>query len=112
MPEHGYRIRLRIDPGILYEHWRADYADLIRKALAVLEPENITLGMLRLVPGHLSLARQAYGIAAQVLQGRRSFRESLRRQAAVSGPSTCRILPIPHRRDSQLREASVDQPVP
>ncbi|MGE5294469.1 MAG: hypothetical protein ACM3VT_06535 [Solirubrobacterales bacterium] len=27
--------------------------------MTTLKPENITLGMLRLVPGHLSLARQA-----------------------------------------------------
>jgi len=59
--EHGYRIRLRIDPAILYPDWRRDYADLIGKSLAVLDPENITLGMLRLLPGHFSLARQAYG---------------------------------------------------
>jgi spore photoproduct lyase len=59
--EHGYRIRLRIDPGILYDSWRRDYADLIRKSLTAIEPENITLGMLRLLPGHFSLARQAYG---------------------------------------------------
>jgi spore photoproduct lyase len=55
--EHGYRIRLRIDPGIFYLDWRRDYAGLIHKSLAVLEPENITLGMLRLLPGHFRLAR-------------------------------------------------------
>lgn len=65
--EHGYRIRLRIDPGILHEQWQAGYADLLRKALTVLEPENVTLGMLRLVPGHLRLARQAYGDRAEGL---------------------------------------------
>ena len=43
--ERGYRIRLRIDPGILYPDWQRDYAELICKSLAVLEPENITLGM-------------------------------------------------------------------
>jgi spore photoproduct lyase len=59
--EHGYRLRLRIDPGILSDGWQADYADLIRRSLAVLEPENITLGMLRLLPRHFALARQAYG---------------------------------------------------
>jgi spore photoproduct lyase len=66
--EHGYRIRLRIDPGILYPDWRRDYTELIRKALAVLEPENITLGMLRLLPGHFRLARQAYGNRGARLQ--------------------------------------------
>jgi len=58
--EHGYRLRLRIDPGLLYEDGQSDYAELIRSSLAVLEPENITLGMLRLLPGHFALAQQAY----------------------------------------------------
>jgi spore photoproduct lyase len=44
--EHGYRIRLRIDPGILYPDWQTGYGELIRKSLTLLEPENITLGML------------------------------------------------------------------
>jgi spore photoproduct lyase len=65
--EHGYRIRLRLDPGILYDGWQADYAELLQQTLAVLEPENITLGMLRLMPGHLGLARQAYGNRAEGL---------------------------------------------
>jgi spore photoproduct lyase len=66
--EHGYRIRLRIDPGILYPDWRREYTELIRKSLAVLEPENITLGMLRLLPGHFRLAGQAYGDRGMRLQ--------------------------------------------
>jgi len=66
--EQGYRIRLRIDPGILYLDWQRDYAELIRKSLAVLEPENITLGMLRLLPGHFRLARQVYGRRGEQLQ--------------------------------------------
>ncbi len=66
--EHGYRIRLRIDPGILDDGWQSDYTDLIRRSLAVLEPENITLGMLRLLPGHFALARQAYGGRAGALR--------------------------------------------
>jgi spore photoproduct lyase len=66
--EHGYRIRLRIDPGILYEGWESDYTELIRRSLAVLEPENVTLGMLRLLPGHFALARQAYGNRASALR--------------------------------------------
>jgi len=66
--ERGYRVRLRIDPGILYPDWQRDYAELICKSLAVLEPENITLGMLRLLPGHFRLARQAYGTRGVRLQ--------------------------------------------
>jgi spore photoproduct lyase len=65
--EHGYRIRLRIDPGILYDRWQPEYADLLHRALTVLEPENITLGMLRLVPAHLGLARRAYPSRAKGL---------------------------------------------
>jgi len=66
--EHGYRIRLRIDPGVLYPNWQRDYAELIHRSLAVLEPESITLGMLRLLPGHFRLARQAYGHRGEQLQ--------------------------------------------
>ena len=65
--EHGWRIRFRIDPGILYQDWQAGYADLIRKTLTVTAPENITLGMLRLLPGHLCLSAQAYGNRAREL---------------------------------------------
>jgi len=64
---HGYRIRFRIDPGILHADWQAAYADLIQKALPVARPENITLGMLRLLPGHFHLAREAYGNRARKL---------------------------------------------
>jgi len=65
--QHGYRIRIRIDPGILHPDWQADYADLIEKTLTVVEPENITLGMLRLLPGHFRLAEGAYGNRARKL---------------------------------------------
>jgi spore photoproduct lyase len=58
---HGYRIRFRIDPGILYPKWQDGYADLIQKTLTLIKPENITLGMLRLLPGHFRLAAGAYG---------------------------------------------------
>jgi spore photoproduct lyase len=74
--EHGYRIRLRIDPGILYNDWRSDYAELLCKTLAVLAPENITLGMLRLVPGHLGLARPTYGGRVSTLKAGLSERAS------------------------------------
>jgi spore photoproduct lyase len=65
--QHGYRIRFRIDPGILYLNWQADYADLIEKTLTSVKSENITLGMLRLLPGHFRLAVDAYGNRAQKL---------------------------------------------
>jgi spore photoproduct lyase len=59
--DHGYRIRFRIDPGILHDNWQSAYADMIASALKVAEPENITLGMLRLITGHDKLAAQIYG---------------------------------------------------
>lgn len=65
--QHGYRIRFRIDPGILHPDWQADYADLIKKTLTIVKPENITVGMLRLLPGHFHLAVSAYGNRAQKL---------------------------------------------
>ena len=65
--EHGYRIRFRIDPGILYPNWKAGYIDLVQKALTAVKPENITLGMLRLLPGHFHLASGAYGDRARKL---------------------------------------------
>ena len=66
--EHGYRVRVRIDPGIFYPGWERDYADLVHRSLTTLEPENITLGMLRLLPGHFGLARQAYGSRGALLR--------------------------------------------
>jgi spore photoproduct lyase len=65
--QHGYRIRFRIDPGILYPDWQTDYADLIEKTLTIVRPENITLGMLRLLPGHFRLAAGVYGNRARKL---------------------------------------------
>jgi len=59
--EYGYRVRFRIDPGILYPDWQAAYAELVGKIFEHTRPENITLGMLRLLPGHLHLAESAYG---------------------------------------------------
>ena len=59
--DYGYRIRIRIDPGIDYPYWQTDYSRLIEKTLSVIEPENITLGMLRLLPGHFHLAKTMYG---------------------------------------------------
>ncbi len=50
---HGYRIRYRIDPGILYPDWKSGYSKLIELALTTTQPENITLGMVRLLPGHI-----------------------------------------------------------
>jgi spore photoproduct lyase len=66
--EHRYRIRIRIDPGILYPKWKNGYFDLIQKTLTLIKPENITLGMLRLLPGHFNLAEGAYGDRVQKLR--------------------------------------------
>ena len=59
---HGYRIRYRIDPGILYPGWKFGYAQLIEQALTATQPENITLGMLRLLPGHIPFIQKTYQI--------------------------------------------------
>ena len=64
---HGHRIRFRIDPGILYDNWQDDYSALIRYALLNVKPENITIGMLRLLPGHKKLSLEAYGQKAKEL---------------------------------------------
>jgi DNA repair photolyase len=65
--QHGYRVRIRIDPGILYPNWKAGYAAMIQETLTAIEPENITLGMLRLLPGHRRLATSTYGNRAKEL---------------------------------------------
>ena len=65
---HGCRIRFRIDPGILHPNWQAGYADLIQETLTDTRPENITLGMLRLLPSHFRLAVEAYGNRARKLR--------------------------------------------
>ena len=75
--QHGYRIRFRIDPGILDADWTDGYARMVKSALNNVKPENITLGMLRLVPGHKRLAIDAYGakgryLAAQELNDKAS----------------------------------------
>jgi spore photoproduct lyase len=68
---HGYRIRFRIDPGFLYPGWQTDYAAMIQETLRCVRPENITLGMLRLLPGHYPLITQAYGKRGQNLRQHR-----------------------------------------
>jgi len=68
--ERGYRIRFRIDPGILYSNWQTGYGVLIQKTLTATKPENITLGMLRLLPGHFHLAKETYGNRAKKLLDR------------------------------------------
>ncbi len=71
---HGYRIRFRIDPGILYDKWQNEYSQLIQLALSNVKPENITIGMLRLLPGHKKLAVDAYGAKAQELASQKLTR--------------------------------------
>ena len=56
---------------MLYSGWQADYAETIQKALQCVHPENITLGMLRLLPGHLPLIAQAYGDRGRSLRRHR-----------------------------------------
>ncbi|MHC5059701.1 MAG: SPL family radical SAM protein [Planctomycetota bacterium] len=65
--QHGYRVRFRIDPGILYSDWPDGYTQMIKLALAKVDTENITIGMLRLLPGHKRLAIDAYGARGRQL---------------------------------------------
>lgn len=63
----GWRIRYRFDPLMLYDGWEDDYAAAVECALTQTEPENITLGTLRFLPGHPKLAADAYGRRGRVL---------------------------------------------
>jgi len=45
--EHGYPVRLRIDPMVPVEGWKEHYKKLIEEIFRRLEPERITLGTLR-----------------------------------------------------------------
>jgi spore photoproduct lyase len=65
--DNGWQVRFRIDPGILYHNWQTGYAELIEKILTKTTPENITLGMLRLLPAHFRLASNTYGDPARSL---------------------------------------------
>jgi len=62
--KHGYRIRFRIDPGILCSNWKTAYESLLKKIFTHTEPENITVGMLRLFKGHINLSAKAYNTSA------------------------------------------------
>ena len=64
--EHGYRIRFRIDPGILCNNWEIAYRSLIEKIFTHTEPENITIGMLRLFKEHINLSMKAYNTSADL----------------------------------------------
>lgn len=37
--KYGYRIRFRIDPGIIYDNWKTDYASVMKQTLTSTEPE-------------------------------------------------------------------------
>jgi len=65
--QHGYRIRFRIDPVILHQNYKTEYTNLVKKMLTATQPENITLGMLRLLPGHTRLIADAYPRRAKEL---------------------------------------------
>ncbi|MDO8141836.1 MAG: hypothetical protein Q6358_10095 [Candidatus Brocadiales bacterium] len=47
LQDHGYEIRLRIDPIILYSTWERDYPELIEKIFNYIKPERITMGEYR-----------------------------------------------------------------
>jgi hypothetical protein len=43
----GYPIRIRLDPIVPFEGWRAAYAETIRSIFTTISPERITIGTLR-----------------------------------------------------------------
>ena len=45
--EHGYPVRVRIDPMVPVDGWRKHYEDLVSKIFDNFKPERITLGTLR-----------------------------------------------------------------
>lgn len=54
--EHGYEVRIRIDPMVPVENWQAEYKVIIDSIFDVLKPERITLGTLRGLPATLAVA--------------------------------------------------------
>lgn len=46
--EVGYEVRIRIDPIIPIEGWRAHYAALVEEIMDNVEPDRVTLGSLRI----------------------------------------------------------------
>jgi len=47
LQDHGYEIRLRIDPIIWYSKWERDYLALIEKIFNYIKPDRITMGEYR-----------------------------------------------------------------
>jgi len=47
----GYPLRIRIDPIVPYDGWRAGYAETVRNIFDTVTPEKITLGTLRFEEG-------------------------------------------------------------
>ncbi|MCF6153245.1 spore photoproduct lyase family protein [uncultured Candidatus Kuenenia sp.] len=47
LQEHGYEIRLRIDPVIWYSTWKRDYLELVQKIFSYVKPVRITIGEYR-----------------------------------------------------------------
>jgi spore photoproduct lyase len=47
----GYPLRLRLDPVVPCEGWKAGYAETIKRIFVQVEPERITIGTLRFEKG-------------------------------------------------------------
>ena len=47
LQDHGYEIRLRIDPIIWYSTWERDYLELVEKIFNYIKPKRITIGEYR-----------------------------------------------------------------
>jgi len=47
LQDHGYEIRLRIDPVIWYSTWKRDYLELVQKIFSYIKPVRVTIGEYR-----------------------------------------------------------------
>jgi spore photoproduct lyase len=58
MGEHGYPLRVRIDPMVLMPGWSGHYSSLVKKIFNTISPERITLGVPRFEPPTKALVKK------------------------------------------------------
>jgi spore photoproduct lyase len=56
----GYPVRIRLDPIVPLDGWRAAYIETVRKIFEKIQPERITLGTLRFEPGFYKNRRKIF----------------------------------------------------
>lgn len=62
----GYPVRVRLDPIVPVQGWRAEYAETIERIFEVLQPERVTLGTLRFEPAFYRQRRSILTQAAEL----------------------------------------------